>query len=135
MSEETPGGAAPRLQPSASYSFTMRLRLPQRGRGFADVAQAIADSEAMLGAIYLVRVEADQVVRDVTVACGDSDHAEAVVQGVRALEGVRVDSVSDRTFLMHKGGKIEGTSKFRIKPRTISPWPTRPGSGGSAWRS
>ena len=107
MSEETPVGAAPRLQPSASYSFTMRLRLPQRGRGFADVAQAIADAEAMLGAIDLVRVEADEVVRDVTVACGDSDHAEAVVQGVRALAGVRVDSVSDRTFLMHKGGKIE----------------------------
>ena len=65
----------------------------------------------MLGAIDLVRVESNQVVRDVTVACGDAAHAEAVVRAVRDLEGVEVDSVSDRTFLMHKGGKIEVTRK------------------------
>ena len=71
----------------------------------------------MLGAIDLVRVESREVVRDVTVACGDSGHAEAVVRVVRDLEGVRVDSVSDRTFLMHKGGKIEVNSKLPLKTR------------------
>jgi malate dehydrogenase (oxaloacetate-decarboxylating) len=85
----------------------MRLHMPQHGGEFARIAHAIADAEALLGAIDLVRVESDQVVRDVTVACVDSGHAEAVVRAVRELEGVRVDSVSDRTFLMHKGGKIE----------------------------
>ena len=106
-----------RLQPSASYSFTMRLHLSQHGGAFAEVAHAIADAEALLGAIDLVRVEPDEVVRDVTVACVDAAHAEAVVGAVRALEGVRVDSVSDRTFLMHKGGKIEVNSKLPIKTR------------------
>src|SRR6266508_6165896 len=106
MSDEIPPVPAARLQPSASYSFTMRLHLPLRGGAFARVADAIADADAMLGAIDLVRVESRQVVRDVTVACVDSGHAEAVVRAVRELEGVRVDSVSDRTFLMHKGGKI-----------------------------
>ena len=71
----------------------------------------------MLGAIDLVRVESHEVVRDVTVACVDSAHAEAVVQAVRELDGVRVDSVSDRTFLMHKGGKIEVNPKVPIKTR------------------
>ena len=113
MSEETPR----RLQPSASYSFTMRLRMPQHGSTFADVAHAIAETHAMLGAIDLVRVESSQVVRDVTVACGDGDHAEAVVRAVRELEGVTVDSVSDRTFLMHKGGKIEVRGKLPLKTR------------------
>jgi malate dehydrogenase (oxaloacetate-decarboxylating) len=106
-----------RLQPSASYSFTMRLHLPQQGTVFADVAHAIAEADGMLGAIDLVRVESNQVVRDVTVACGDSEHAEAVVRAVRALDGVHVDSVSDRTFLMHKGGKIEVRSKLPLKTR------------------
>ena len=110
-------GAAMRLQPSASYSFTMRLHLPQQGTVFADVAHAIAEADGMLGAIDLVRVEGDRVVRDVTVSCGDSEHAEAVVKAVRALEGVHVDSVSDRTFLMHKGGKIEVRSKLPLKTR------------------
>jgi hypothetical protein len=71
----------------------------------------------MLGAIDLVRVEAHDVVRDVTVACVDSGHAEGVVRAVRALEGVTVDSVSDRTFLMHKGGKIEVDAKLPLKTR------------------
>jgi malate dehydrogenase (oxaloacetate-decarboxylating) len=95
----------------------MRLHMPQQGSAFARVAGAIAEAEAMLGAIDLVRVERDQVVRDVTVACVDFAHAEAVVRAVRALEGVRVDSVSDRTFLMHKGGKIEVNPKLPIKTR------------------
>jgi hypothetical protein len=117
MSDDIPPAPAARLQPSASYSFTMRLHMPQQGGAFARVAQAIADAEAMLGAIDLVRVESREVVRDVTVACGDSGHAEAVVRAVRDLEGVRVDSVSDRTFLMHKGGKIEVNSKLPLKTR------------------
>ena len=113
MADET----TPRLQPSASYSFTMRLHLPQQGSVFATVAQAIGDTEAMLGAIDLVRVESGQVVRDVTVSCVDGDHAETVVRAVRELDGVHVDSVSDRTFLMHKGGKIEVRSRLPLKTR------------------
>jgi malate dehydrogenase (oxaloacetate-decarboxylating) len=119
----------PRLQPSASYSFTMRLRLPQQGGAFAGVAQAIADTDAMLGAIDLVRVESTQVVRDVTVSCVDSAHAEAVVSSVRELGGVQVDSVSDRTFLMHKGGKIEVNSKLPLKTRDDLSMAYTPGVG------
>ena len=117
------------LQPSASYSFTMRLHLPQQGDAFARVADAIANANAMLGAIDLVRVERDNVVRDVTVACGDSEHAEAVVRTVRALDGVKVDSVSDRTFLMHKGGKIEVNAKLPMKTRDDLSMAYTPGVG------
>jgi malate dehydrogenase (oxaloacetate-decarboxylating) len=129
MSDETTPVPAPRLQPSASYSFTMRLHLPQQGEAFARVAHAIANAEAMLGAIDLVRVEPDQVVRDVTVACVDAGHAEAVVRAVRALEGVRVDSVSDRTFLMHKGGKIEVNARLPLKTRDDLSMAYTPGVG------
>jgi malate dehydrogenase (oxaloacetate-decarboxylating) len=107
----------------------MRLHLPQRGDAFARVADTIASSGAMLGAIDLVRVERDEVVRDVTVACGDSEHAEAVVRAVRDIEGVRVDSVSDRTFLMHKGGKIEVNAKLPLKTRDDLSMAYTPGVG------
>ena len=135
MSDETPSVLTPRLQPSASYSFTMRLHMPQSGGAFARVADAIADAEGMLGAIDLVRVEAHGVVRDVTVACVDSAHAEAVVRAVRGLERVRVDSVSDRTFLMHKGGKIEVNAKIPIKTRDDLSMAYTPGWGACRWRS
>jgi malate dehydrogenase (oxaloacetate-decarboxylating) len=105
------------LQTSASYSFTMRIELPQRAGSFALVAGVIGEQGAMLGAIDLVRVDRGAVVRDVTVACVDSQHGERVVAAVRELDGVTVASVSDRTFLMHKGGKIEVVPKVPIKTR------------------
>jgi malate dehydrogenase (oxaloacetate-decarboxylating) len=105
------------LQPSASYSFTMRVRARQSPGAFARVAAAVGETGAILGAIDLVRVEGATAVRDVTVACIDADHAERVVGAVRALEDVTVDSVSDRTFLLHKGGKIEVRAKVPITTR------------------
>ena len=96
--------APPGLQPSASYSFTMRIELRQLPGAFAQVAAAIGQEGAILGAIDLVRVDGRGVTRDVTVACVDAAHGERVVNAVKALDGVRVVSVSDRTFLMHKGG-------------------------------
>jgi malate dehydrogenase (oxaloacetate-decarboxylating) len=109
--------APPGLQPSASYSFTMRIELRQLPGAFAQVAAAIGQEGAILGAIDLVRVDGGGVTRDVTVACTDAAHAERVVAAVKALDGVKVISVSDRTFLMHKGGKIEVTPKVAIRTR------------------
>src|SRR4051794_28600584 len=129
VGESAARAMALRLQPSASYSFTMRLRLPQQGSTFAAVAQAVAEADGLLGAIDLVRVERDAMVRDVTVACGDSSHAEQVVRAVRALGGVQVDSVSDRTFLLHKGGKIEVTPKIPIRTRDDLSMAYTPGVG------
>src|SRR4051812_16856273 len=118
------------LQPSASYSFTMRIELPQRAGSFARVAGVIGERGAMLGAIDLERVDRGSVVRDVTVACVDADHAERVVAGVREIEGVKVTSVSDRTFLMHKGARSRSSRRSRSRPATISRWPTRRVSRG-----
>ena len=72
----------PSREPSASYSITIRVRQPQRPGAFARVAGAIGDTGAILGAIDLVRVEGGEVVRDVTVACVDAAHGEAVVAAV-----------------------------------------------------
>jgi malate dehydrogenase (oxaloacetate-decarboxylating) len=105
------------LQPSPSYSFTVRVSLPQRGGEFARVADVIALQDAMLGAIDWVRIDGENVVRDITVLCVDSAHSTAVVGAIGALAGVRVDSVSDRTFLVHKGGKIEVNAKLPLKTR------------------
>jgi malate dehydrogenase (oxaloacetate-decarboxylating) len=95
----------------------MRMELRQLPGAFAQVAAAIGTEGAILGAIDLVRVDQRGVTRDVTIACVDAAHGERVVNAVKALEGVKVSSVSDRTFLMHKGGKIEIVGKVPIKTR------------------
>jgi malate dehydrogenase (oxaloacetate-decarboxylating) len=88
-----------------------------RPGAFAELARAIGDAGGNLGAIDLVRVERGKKVRDVTVDAASADHIEAIVAAVRAVPGVEVEHVSDRTFLLHLGGKIEMASKAPLKTR------------------
>ena len=102
---------------SASHSITLRARLDDRPGSFADLARAIADAGGLLGAIDLVRVESGSKVRDVSVLATDADHADRIVRACRAIDGVEVERVSDRTFLLHLGGKIHMVSKSPLKTR------------------
>jgi malate dehydrogenase (oxaloacetate-decarboxylating) len=102
---------------SASFSATIRVHLADAPGAFARLASAIGDAGGSLGAIDLVRVEKGIKVRDVTVDASDTDHLDRIVESVRALDGVEVERVSDRTFLMHLGGKIEMRSKVPVKTR------------------
>jgi malate dehydrogenase (oxaloacetate-decarboxylating) len=111
-----PTGAAI-VHPSASYSIVIRARLPQQPGAFGQVATTIGNTGAILGAIDLVKVEKSMKVRDITVACIDSAHGERVVDAVREIDGVTVESVLDRTFQMHQGGKIEVNSTIPVKTR------------------
>src|SRR4051812_28016243 len=92
--------------PSAQFSTTMRVQLPNRPGAFAALAAVIAEENGLLDAIDLVRVEDGRKVRDVTVLSSDAEHIERMVEAVSALEGVVVEHVSDRTFLLHLGGKL-----------------------------
>ena len=102
---------------SASFSLTMRVRLDDRPGSFADLARAIADAGGLLDAIDLVRVESGSKVRDVNVLATDGSHADAIVSAAREVDGVVVESVSDRTFLMHLGGKIHMDANMPVKTR------------------
>ena len=105
------------IHPSASFSATLRAHLDDRPGAFADLARAIGDAGGSLGAIDLVRVETGKKVRDVTVFAGDADHLERIVAAARSVPGVEVEHVSDRTYLMHLGGKIEVNGKVPLKTR------------------
>ena len=129
VSSPAEGAGAAIVQPSASYSITIRARLPQRPGAFGQVASAIGETGAILGAIDLVRVEHGTKLRDITVACIDGTHGERVVEAVRSVPDVTVESVSDRTFLMHKGGKIEVNAKLPLKTRDDLSMAYTPGVG------
>ena len=102
---------------SASYSLTIRALIPHEPGQFARVASASGEADAILGAIDLGRVDQDSVVRDISVLCANEEHGERVVDAIAAIDGIRVVNVSDRTFLMHKGGKIEMVPKVPIRTR------------------
>ena len=102
---------------SASFSATLRVHLEDRPGAFADLARAIGDAGGSLDAIDLVRVEPRKKVRDVTVNAMNEQHIRQIVDAVKALPGVEVEHVSDRTFLLHLGGKIEVRPKVPLKTR------------------
>ena len=93
------------------------MRLDHAPGSFARVAQAVGEAQGLLDAIDLVRVEPGAKVRDVTVLAEDAAHIERIAAAVRSLDGVEVEHVSDRTFLLHLGGKIEVRSKAPVKTR------------------
>jgi malate dehydrogenase (oxaloacetate-decarboxylating) len=105
------------LHPSASFSSTLRVRLANEPGTFARLAEAIGDAGGLLGAIDLVRVERGSKLRDVTVLTSDAAHMERIAAAVHDLDGIEVLNVSDRTFLMHLGGKIEIALRSPLKTR------------------
>jgi malate dehydrogenase (oxaloacetate-decarboxylating) len=109
--------AMSQLRPSASFSATLRVHVEDRPGAFAELARAIGDAGGSLGAIDLVRVESGKKIRDVTVDASSADHIESIVAAVRTVTGAEVEHVSDRTFLLHLGGKIEMASKSPLKTR------------------
>jgi malate dehydrogenase (oxaloacetate-decarboxylating) len=102
---------------SPSFSATLRLKLEDAPGTFARVAEAIGEAGGSLGAIDIVRVERRHKIRDVTVSASDDAHLHRIAEAVRSVDGVEVVRISDRTFLMHLGGKIEIASKIPLKTR------------------
>jgi malate dehydrogenase (oxaloacetate-decarboxylating) len=103
--------------PSDSYSLTLRVKLSTRAGTLGEVATAIGKAGGDIGAIDIVSVGRDYIIRDITVNTVSSEHEEKIVDAVKCIDGIEVINVSDRTFLMHIGGKIEVVSKMPLKTR------------------
>ena len=103
--------------PSASYSLTLRVRLSSRAGSLGELTTAIGRAGGDIGAIDIVTVGNNYIIRDITVSSVSSKHGEQIVEAVKDVDGVEVMQVSDPTFLMHLGGKIEVVPKVPLKTR------------------
>ena len=104
--------------PSIGYALIMRLELPSTAGAFSTVAAAIGDAGGIIGAVDMHSVGKTHVLRDFTVTVASDSVANAVRAQIERLEGVRLVSVSDATFLAHLGGKISVVPKIAVKTRT-----------------
>lgn len=102
---------------SASNSITVRLGISNRPGMLAKVTSVIGKQGGNIGAIDIVRAEEDELVRDITINTRSDEHAQEIVGKVRSIDGVDVVNVSDRTFLLHLGGKLEVESKSPLRTR------------------
>jgi malate dehydrogenase (oxaloacetate-decarboxylating) len=116
-------------RPSAGYAITLTVELTNIPGTFARLATAIAEAGGGLEAIDLISHEGDLKVREVTVHCSDEAHGEQVAAAVQQLPGITVRDVSDRTFVLHRGGKIEIVSRVPVRSRDDLSMAYTPGVG------
>src|SRR5467141_1342671 len=105
------------VTPSASYSFTVRMGILNRPGMLGRVTSVIGKAGGDIGAVDLVEMTGDRVFRDMTIKARDSEHGQRIIDKLRKLPVVKISNISDRTFLMHLGGKIEVRSKVPIRSR------------------
>ncbi len=102
---------------SPSYSITMRLQYPDSAGQLGRITSAIGEADGSIGAVDIVDARGNLITRDFTVNARNVEHSQRIVEQVQALEGVQVMKVSDRTYLLHLGGKLEMRSKAPLKTR------------------
>jgi malate dehydrogenase (oxaloacetate-decarboxylating) len=102
---------------SPGYGITIRVEGPASAQPVAEITQAILGAGASITALDVVESVLDRVVIDVTCDAIDAEHAEAITNTISANPNLLVRKVSDRTFLLHLGGKIEIASKVPLKTR------------------
>ncbi|MFB6273754.1 MAG: NAD-dependent malic enzyme [Salinibacter sp.] len=104
-------------QPSASNSITVRVVIANRPGMLAEVTSVIGRKGGNIGAIDIVRAEKEELTRDITINTRSDEHAQSIVEELRKIGGVEVVDISDRTFLLHLGGKLEVESKSPLQTR------------------
>ncbi|HEY0166666.1 MAG TPA: NAD-dependent malic enzyme [Jatrophihabitans sp.] len=125
-----PDSARPRPTPtSASYSITVRLYAVPDSSVVGRLATAVSEAGGLVTAVDVSESRHDRITIDVTCSAVNGEHSEQIVSSLRALPGVEVHRVSDRTFLLHLGGKIKVESKVPLKTRDDLSMAYTPGVG------
>src|SRR3954451_18765771 len=109
------GGAMP--SPNPGYSITVRVQAPAAAGMIGDLTTAIGKAGGVVTALDVVESHGGRIVVDVTSNAADAEHVDVITDAIGELDGFVVRKVSDRTFLMHLGGKLEVTPKVALRHR------------------
>ena len=102
---------------NASNSIIIRLKLDNKVGMLASVNRVISEMGGVVGAIDLVGPEDGVLVRDISIFTNDPDHSDKIVESIKKTPGVEFVNFSDRTFLVHLGGKISIRNRIPVKTR------------------
>ena len=107
----------PMAVPGPGYSITMRIAAPPSATAAGDLTMAVGRAGGVITGFDVVESTAESMVVDISANAQSQAHADELTDAVNELPGVEVRKVSDRTFLVHIGGKIEVTSKVPLRNR------------------
>jgi malate dehydrogenase (oxaloacetate-decarboxylating) len=105
------------LTPSAQYRLTIRVKIDEEQGMLGQVTDMIGEQGGMVIAVDLVEAGAGHSVRDIVVDASNRDHWNRILSAISSLTGAEVIDTTDRTFLLHVGGKIEQRNKHPLKSR------------------
>src|ERR671929_967240 len=103
--------------PNPGYSITVRVQAPAVAGMIGDLTTAIGKAGGVVTALDVAESHETRIVVDVTCNAADAEHVEGITEAIGQLDGFVVRKVSDRTFLMHLGGKLEVTPKVQLRHR------------------
>ena len=122
--------AQPRPLPtSASYAITVRVYAEPSSVVVGRLATAVGAAGGLVTALDVTESRADRITIDLTCSALNGEHAGRLVEALRDVEGVTVHRVSDRTFLLHLGGKISVQPTVPLKTRDDLSMAYTPGVG------
>jgi malic enzyme len=102
---------------SAQYSIVLRVEIDHRPGMLGLVATAIGEAGGSIGSVDLVAIEHGHTLRDITLETAGEEHAARIGEAVTTVDGARLVDITDRTFQMHVGGKIEQRNKLPVRNR------------------
>src|SRR5919197_2717849 len=117
------------VRPSAQFSLTLRVELDRRPGQLGMVASAIGAAGGSIGAIDSIEHGDLKAIREITVMCSDQDHVEAIIAAVQAVDGCSLLEITDRTFELHRGGKLYTGLTAPVKTRDDLSMAYTPGVG------
>ena len=103
--------------PGPGYAITARVEVPASASAAGDLTVAIGQVGGVVTALDVVESHTGTLVVDISCNALNEDHGREITEALEALTGVRVRKVSDRTFLLHLGGKLEVQSKVALRTR------------------
>ena len=104
--------------PSVQFSLTLRVELPSRPSGLlGKVTAAITRSGGAIVAVDTVEARGESTLREITVECSSVEHRGQVITAVQSVRSVRVVEITDRTFELHRRGKIHTGLNIPVRTR------------------
>ncbi|MGG3309444.1 NAD-dependent malic enzyme [Paenibacillus lautus] len=98
-------------------SVIARIEMNTEEASFGQVTAAIFEAGGDIVAIDVIQTSKHTTIRDVTITVIDTIDIDIIAERIRSMSGVQLLHLSDRTFLLHLGGKIETKLKAPIQNR------------------
>lgn len=101
--------------PTPSYGIAVEIECTGPNQPLAIIESTVSKTGAKIAQVSEACDKPNVLI--VNIDCSDETHMKAVASALRGIAGITVVRITDRTLVMHVGGKIEVCSKSPLESR------------------